>query len=335
MNEALDRIAALLLGYRGQPGSVFLYAHVGIDGDALGSCLSLLLALRKAGVGARFLMDEPVSFRLTFLPCLDRIEPYQDEKLDELAAGQLLAMAVDCTGGARTGRLQALFDKAPLTAVLDHHVNDVAAEPLQYFDTTAAAVGEIAYDLIRLLENHLQMDLMDRDMATLLMTAIISDTGGFVFSNTTARTFHTAASLMVYSINLRQITYHQFDMTSQARLRLMGRLFGCARFEKDGRLAISLAGQHLLEETGASDTDLDGVISYIRNVAGVEAAFLIRELPDGSLRVNIRSGEKFDAADFASCFGGGGHPRAAGFQLSGMTLEEAAGLVSSKAGERL
>jgi bifunctional oligoribonuclease and PAP phosphatase NrnA len=335
MADIMNQIAARLLRCQKLPGSVYLYPHVGVDGDSLGTCLALLLVFRKAGIPARLLLDEPVPYRLTFLPNLDLIEPFSEGNLQDLAADQQLAMAVDCSDGTRTGRRQALFDRAPQVIVLDHHVSGGESGPLRCIDATAAAVGEMAFDLIRILGERLQTDLLDLSTATLLMAAIVSDTGGFVFANTSARTFKTAACLMTFDVDLRRLTYHLFDLTSQARLRLMGRLFSDARFLHQGKLAIAMAGQLLLEETGASDADLEGVINYLRNAAGVEAAFLIREMPDGSLRVNIRGSDRFDAAEFAGRFGGGGHPRAAGLQLSGMTLDEAASMIAQKAGEQL
>jgi phosphoesterase RecJ-like protein len=335
MADLLGPIATRLLRSRNKPGSVFLYPHVGVDGDTLGTCLALLLVFRKIGLSARLLLDEPVPYRLAFLPYLDLIEPFDDRAVPELAASQKLALAVDCSEGSRTGRRQALFDRAPDLLVLDHHVSGGDSSPLQVIDATAAAVGEMAYDLIRILERRLRRELLDLPIATLLMAAIVSDTGGFVFSNTTARTFQTAACLMHFAVDLRQMTYHLFDSTNQARLRLMGRLFSDARFLCQGKLAVAAAGQKLLEETGATDADFEGVITYLRNVAGVEAAFLIRELPDGDLRVNIRGSERFDAAEFACRFGGGGHSRAAGLQLTGMDLEQATALIAKEAGEQL
>jgi bifunctional oligoribonuclease and PAP phosphatase NrnA len=338
MAKDLEQIADQLFACRTGPGSVHLYPHVGIDGDALGSCLALVVILRKIGVQARLLLDEPVPDRLAFMPALDLIEPFDERALPELAAGQQLAVAVDCSDSARLGARQRLFDQAPRIIVIDHHVTSqtpAAENELRCIDPGAAAVGEIIFDLIRLLEKRQGSSLLDQLAATLLMTAIIADTGGFVFSNTSARTFKTAACLMSFSLNLRQITYHLFDASSQARLRLMGSLFSSARFSNRGRLAIALAGRQLLAETGATDADLEGVVSYLRNVDGVEVAFLVRELNDGSLRVNIRSGEFFNAATFAARFGGGGHPKSAGLSLSGMTLDQAADLLSEKAGDLL
>ena len=335
MSESIARLAERLLMARGTPGSVFLYPHVGVDGDALGSALALAVALRRIGVRVRLPLDEAVPDRLDFLPALDLIEPYGENLIEEMAADQQLALALDCSDGERAGRRKGLFDLAEQIAVIDHHVSGGDSGDLRWIDPEAAATGEMVFDLITVLEGRLGVSLIDKDIEILVMTAIISDTGGFVFSNTSARTFRTAAALMDGEVDLRRITYQLFDLTSQSRLRLMGRIFTGAVFHCEGRLALAMADQKLLSTCGAGDADLEGVVGHLRNVAGVEVAFLIRETADGKIRVNIRSSDQFNAARFAGLFGGGGHPKAAGLQLDYLGLDDAANLIIGKAGEWL
>lgn len=335
MSEIIDRIADRLMSALDKPGSVFLYPHIGIDGDALGSALALALVLSRIGVPVRLPLDEDIPDRLNFLPGLDLIECYREDLLESFSRDQQLAIAIDCSDSERVGRRRALFDLSPEKAALDHHVSGGESGDLRWIDPSAAAAGEIVFDLITRLEKRAGRRLHDETTETLLMTAIISDTGGFVYSNTTARTFRTAASLMDGDINLRRITYQLFDMTSQVRMRLMGRIFTDVRFSHEGRLALALVGQNLLAEHQATDADLEGVIAHLRNVAGVEVAFLIREIDNDLLRVNIRSSDSFNAADFAQNYGGGGHPKAAGLQLRNMSLDDAARMIVDKAGEWL
>ncbi len=335
MIEIMDQLVERFLEAGKKPGSIMLYPHVGIDADALGSSLALLICLRKINVQARLLLDEPIPDKLKFLPGLDLIETFNEDDLDKLALDQQIALTIDCSEGGRVGRRQALYERAGEFAVIDHHVSGGESGHLRWIDHQAAASGEMVYDLIHHLQQKLGCELLDEDTETLLMTAIVSDTGGFVYSNTSARTFRTAANLMDREIDLRRITYQLFDRTSQVRLRLMGRIFTDARFSTDGRLVMSAVNRELLQEYGATDTDVEGVIAHLRNVAGVEVAFLIREVGEDTLRVNIRSSDSFNAALFASQFGGGGHPKAAGMQLRHMTIEQAEDMILTKAGERL
>lgn len=330
-----DRIIARLLQLRGQPGIITLLPHVSADGDALGSALALALALQALGLKPRILVDEPVSHRLSFLPAIDSIEVYPCEGPADPVSGQLMAIAIDCADSERVGCRQEIFDKAPLQAALDHHVSSGESTGLKFVDPSAAATGEIVADVIAELGRQAGLDLLTPDIAMLLMAAIISDTGGFVYSNTSARSFATAATLMAARPDLRRITYQLFDLTSQKRLRLTGRVFTDTRFALGGRVALAIVDQALLNAYEAGDGDLDGIVAELRNVAGVEVAVLIRELADGTIRANLRSNDAFNAAEFARRFGGGGHPKAAGMTLRGVAPSAAADLILAEIGQRL
>lgn len=327
MREGLCRIAERLLSFADQDSSlVILYPHVSADGDALGSAQALSLALARLDIDNLVLADEPPAQKLQFLPAIEQVVVYEESAREELERRQSLAFAIDCVEPARTGRRQALVEKAPLLAAIDHHTTAGPASGLRLVETTAAATGELVYELIRLLEEMSDCVLMDRAIATCLMAAIVSDTGSFSFSNTTAQTFRIAAGLMEFQPDLVRMSYLMFTQTSKARLHLTGAVLAGARFELDGRIAVGLVPASLMRQTGAVDEDLDGLVGQLRSAEGVQVAFLLRELDNGLglVRVNIRSSEHFDAARFASRFNGGGHPRAAGFNFTGLTLTEAA-----------
>jgi phosphoesterase RecJ-like protein len=332
--KKIDRLAERLLACRTNEQSVYLYPHVNIDGDALGSALALLLVLDALGVHTCLPLDEPVPPKLDFLPGLDRIT-WMNDRDGPVCREQTLALLIDCSDPSRLGNRGTLCEKARERWVLDHHIARRLPDDREIVDTRAAAAAELVHDLIRALELLSGRELLDRSCAVLLMTALISDTGGFVFSNTTKRSFAIAADLMDDDLDLRQITYRLFHRSSLARLHLMGRIFSEARFSHSGRIVLALVGQELMQDCNATDDDLDGIIGYLRNVSGVEMAMILRLLPDETIRVNIRSGPEIDAAAFAGSYGGGGHPRAAGMTLAGMSLETAAAALLQKAGELL
>ena len=320
--------------------AVYLYPHISVDGDAVGSVLALGLALEKVGVPFYFPLDEAIPPKLAFLPALDRVESIDADALAMAARPvsrprQLAAVAIDCSGPERLGARRTWYLQAPVQLVLDHHVSDRPAEPGYVIDTTAAAVGELVFELISILGKKTNRNLMDPTLAMLLMVAIMSDTGSFVYSNTTSRTFSIAAQLMQPPLDLRAITYELFDRSSAAKLRLRGQIFSAAQISHQDRIIYAAVDEPMMVRCQASDHDLDGIIADLRNVSGIDAAFLVRCQPDGTLRVNIRSSERFDAAAFARQFGGGGHPRAAGMTLAGMTLADAADVIVQKAGECL
>ena len=315
----MDRLAAAA----NEPGYIFLYPHVGADGDALGSSLALLLVLEKLDFKARLLVDEPISPKLQFLPHWEKAQVFEEKMASSLAGEQNIALAIDCADADRTGRRRLVFEKSSCQAALDHHISSGESGSLRLIDAGAAATAEIIADLIRDFEKLYGIELMDRDVATLLMAALVSDTGRFVYSNTTARSFSTAAWLMQYDIDLRTITYNLYDISSQTRIRLTGRIFSDAEFFCDGRIALAKVDPALLSEYEATEHDLEGIVSQLRNVDGVEASFVLRQLDDGKIRVNIRSSDRFNASQFAREYGGGGHPKAAGMTLDSVDLQTA------------
>ncbi len=333
--KGIERLADRLLACRQTDETVCIFPHVNIDGDALGSALALLLSLRALGVCACLPLDEPVPAKLDFLPALDQISLLSGSAFPPCSDGRWLALLVDCAQTIRLGQRQALSEQAAERWTLDHHIPRQQPGSQDVIDTSAAAAAELVYDLILALEHKTRLVLLDRVVATLLMAALISDTGGFVYSNTKKKTFAIASQLMDDDINLNEITYRLFHRSSQGRLRLMGRLFSEARFSYGGRVAMATVSPQTMQDCQATDDDLDGIISHLRDVAGVELAVVLRLQAEGEIRVNLRSGASFDVSRFAGQFGGGGHARAAGMTLTQLTLEEAAALILQKAGELL
>ncbi len=333
MQKKIRQLARrLLLCYR-QQQAVYLYPHVDIDGDALGSALALLLALEKLGVRTVLPLDEPVPENLKFLPALDKIHQLGQD--DESLPRQTLALLLDCSDVSRLGQRSELPGQAAEQWVLDHHIPGRPVTEREVIDTTAAAVAELVYHLIRLLEEYSDRKLRGHDCAVLLLAGLISDTGGFVFTNTSKRTFTIAADLMDESIDLQNISYQLFHKSSQARLCLMGQVFSRTEYHLAGRIALCLVDQAMLASCQADDADLEGIINQLRNVAGVDLALILRQQADGTIKINLRSSEALDAAQLAAVFSGGGHARAAGASIKGLDLAGAKIALLQKAGELL
>ena len=335
MINRLTELVDKLLTYVGTDQEIYLYPHASIDGDALGSTLALLTVLKKAGVKARFLYDETIPDKYRFLENLHLIESYDVNEIDQYVTRQSLALCLDCSEPSRTGQRQQLLEKAPEIAVIDHHVSEGEAGYLRLIDPLSAATGELIYDVAAAMEKLTGKKLIETPEATCLMMALIADTGRFTFSNTTRRTFSIAAELMAHPVPVRDIVYQLFDLTSPSRIRISGHDYHDAAYFKQGKIVVATVSRDVMAACEADDSDLDGLPGQLRNIEGVEISFLLRELHDDSIRVNIRSSSVFDAAAFAKKMGGGGHARAAGATLKGMTLEQATQLLIEKASEVL
>jgi phosphoesterase RecJ-like protein len=177
--------------------------------------------------------------------------------------------------------------------------------------------------------------LLAHEHAVCIMGAILTDTGGFRFSNTTRETFMVASSLMQYDVDISALSYEMLESMTLAKYRLIGLTSEHARFFHNGRIAMLGVSRKMLEETGADEGDTNGLANMLRAIESVRVAFVLKEGEDGVVRVNIRSKEGFDAAAFASGYGGGGHTRAAGFNLEKTDLGSAESMLAEKAGEWL
>ncbi len=333
MVNIAEAITSRLLTFRDSRKEIQVFPHVRVDGDCLGSAAAITLALQKLGIKARFYMDEKISERLAFLAIPENLyEVYDSEKHAEYKALQGAVLAVDCSDAGRMGRAGALFAENIDPMVIDHHVSSGEAYGLRLVDPNSAATAELMTGIIRLLEEHSGTKLMDASVANFLMAGLQSDTGRFSYSNTTPSTFRAAADLLEHGANVNLNAYHLFDLTNVERMRLIARALSSARFFYEGKVALTVVTQEMLNEFQAGDDAADGLAANLRDIKGVVASFAIRETADGEVRVNIRSYPPFDASEFAGFFGGGGHRRAAGFTVTDKSANEVARIIIEKAG---
>ena len=332
-----EAITDTILTLAGSDQILYIYPHISADGDALGSSLGLALILAKLDVKARILTSEELSEKLAFLPhhglinCFDRSK----EQEEEILRSQAMALAIDCSAADRLAKRLPLYEAAKTKLVIDHHISDLPDEPLYLVNTTAAATCEMIVFYMRYLEERFSMELLDSEIGVCLMTGMVTDTGRFSFSSVTARTFEAASVLMRIPIAIGELTEHLFDTISVSKLRLTGIIANRAELYHDDLFVIADLPKSILDDIDWVETDLEGLAAKMRNVDSVELSVMLRELKNGYIRGNIRSGPLVDAQAFARQFGGGGHLRAAGFTVKDMTMADAKVKIIQLAGEVL
>ncbi len=330
VSPSLAAIGRELLLAADRSAIVDILPHVRADGDAAGSALALWFVLTDLGMSARVWLEEPLDWTLGNLPGADQITVFTAEAALGANAADVAVM-VDCGETSRLGSRAGLFTTAPVRMVLDHHLSSRDSEGLSHIDSRAAAVGEIVFSLIQWLEKEKKRPFMSPEIATCLMSAILTDTGGFRFSNTTRDTFEIAAELMKCGLDIGELSYGLLESMSLAKYRLIGLAHAHAHFHHNAQLAVLAITREMLSETGAAETDTNGLANMLRAVQSVCLAIVLKIDEDGIVRGNVRSKDGFNAAEFAGLFGGGGHARAAGFQLEGMDLKTAAARVTDVA----
>src|SRR5712691_447481 len=304
--------AALAPGQR-----VCLTTHVNPDGDGLGSEAGLVHLLRSRGVDAVITNPTATPPRFGFLfedlPGVDRT----GEAIKELRRCDLI-IVLDISDFGRLGMLgETVRARGVPVACVDHHVSVGLLPPgPRYLDADAAATGELIFELA--LANSWTVS---QEAARGLYVAILTDTGGFRFSNTRPRTLRVAAELLETGVDAEEIYLEVYARAPEGRPRLFAEALQTLVVEPQHGLAWVTVPPGAIERLGVSSDDLDGVVEFPRSIEGVRMALLFREVSQGRVKVSLRSVGDVDVAAFAKEFGGGGHTKAAGLSLTGSLAE--------------
>lgn len=293
-----------------------LIAHIAPDGDTVGSVLALLFALESMGKRVTALCDGDPPSDLRKLPGLDRFERYDDTERAHFCASNRTVIAVDCADRGRLGAAIELFDETPVRIVIDHHVSNDGFGGINLIDGGAAATGELIAQLIDELGV-----AMTTSIAACLYAAIASDTGGFVYSNTTGITLRLAARLIDFGIDFSALQRDLFRTRSIAKTRLIALCLQDFSLHYDGQMSLRVITGDELRASDLLTTDSNGVVEFLRDIEGVEVAVYARQLASGLFKVSMRSQQSVDVASLAARYAGGGHIRAAGFSWHGSDPE--------------
>ncbi len=309
MSAAARQVVALL-----RPGRrVCLTTHVNPDGDGLGSEVAMVHLLRAQGIDAIITNPTPTPERFVFLfadlPGADQSRA----AVKELRRADVV-LVLDIADLSRLGNLgPTVRERGVPVACLDHHVGpgDLPDGP-RFVDSQAAATGELVFLLARELGWPITPPV-----ARALYVALVTDTGGFRFSNTRPRTLHVAAELLATGVDTEQIYLDVYANAPVGRPRLLAEVLQTLVVEDDEGLAWVTVAPGALERHGVDADDLDGAVEHARSVRGVRLALLFRPVSGSRVKVSFRSVGAVDVSALARHFGGGGHTKAAGAAIPG------------------
>lgn len=309
---ALDRdyeavADCLLAGQR-----FLLTGHRNPDGDTLGSALALARALERSGKEARVVTRDSWSAAYRWLPGIEKVDVLEALPPEWPAAFDAL-LTLECPDGPRTG-----FPGLELGRVvnIDHHPGNTRYGQLNLVDVRAAAAGEIVADLLDFLDWPL-----DESIATNLWVSLVSDTGSFRYSSTTAKALALGARLVAAGVRPGEVNELLFETRPERALKLEALVLGTLELHDEGRVATLELPSEFLSATGALSSDAEGLVNRARGVEGVRAAVLLSEQGDGEIGCSLRSKGGIDVRRVAVLHGGGGHRNASGCTVRGSTLE--------------
>jgi len=286
--------------------------HVRPDGDALGSQLALGLSLKQLGKDVRIWNEEGMLEKYRFLPNANLLTkpPAEPEDVD-------VAIALDTAIQNRLGTTLPAVRSAKLWINIDHHPSNPGYGDLAYIDPKAPATGQILFELIKS-----EKFPIDAAVAENLYVAISTDTGSFQYPNTTARTLEIAAELVRAGVDVGRVSQLIYENYPRRRVELLRDLLGTMRFDANDRVASFSLSLATAKKLGVLPEDNEGLIDHLRAIRGVIVAVFLEELPEGKVRVSMRSkSEKVDVCAICEKFGGGGHVLAAGARVRGSLAE--------------
>lgn len=278
-------------------------SHIRPDGDSLGSSLALCWILRGLKKDAEVIMCDEVPHAYSKLPGSELVRVVADVDRDYDAV-----FVIECSDVSRPGlpNLNRQF-----VVNIDHHSTTELFGDVNWIDSTAAAVGEMIYNLAKAIGSRINPEL-----ASCVYAALLTDTGSFHFSNTTERTFKIASELVRHGAQPAKLSQAIFYSYPYAKVRLVGEVLSTLERDQSGRIAWIRMSLEAMEQTGATEDDSDGIINYPLTVGEVEAVAFFRELPNANFRISLRSKNRVNVARVAEHFGGGGHCNAAGFTIA-------------------
>ncbi len=292
-----------------QSERVLLTSHSNPDGDAIGSELATKRVLESLGKQVTIWNLDPTPGIYQQLPGSESIhvgsQPPANwpEEIDTV-------IFIECPTPDRSGLAELLAGKTVVN--IDHHLGNSFYGAHNWVDPAAPAVACMVLELAEALHA-----AVDETTANSLFLALVSDTGGFRFSNATERAFTNARDLVAAGASPERVAHILYEQRSEASIRLLAEMLDSLQLAGNGAVATALLLPRMYERAGATHQDSEGLIDHPRSIAGVEVVGLIRQIEDGEFKISLRSRGDLDVESIARRYSGGGHRNAAGCRMSG------------------
>jgi phosphoesterase RecJ-like protein len=279
-------------------------SHSRPDGDSIGSQLAMAYALKTLGKDVVVINADQAPPPLMAFPGVSDIviAPHADGEFDA-------AIIMECGDLTRTGvsGLERFF-----VINIDHHPGNTGYGRINWFDSSAAACGEMVFDLVRALGVTLSVEI-----ATHIYLAILTDTGSFHYSSMSPRTFDICREALEAGVDPVLVARNVYDSNNMGRLKLFGAVLSAMQIDETGRIAIVYLDHEMAREAGGTYEDTEGLINLPLTVKEIQAVVFFKQDKGDEYRVSLRSKGDIDIGSVAKEFGGGGHKNAAGCSVTG------------------
>jgi phosphoesterase RecJ-like protein len=284
---------------------VLVISHKDADGDTLGSALAMKHVFEGMGKQVTVRVPPPVPGTYRFLPGFDAVNAEEDGETPDLA------VVMDASNRERFSDVVTSLPATVPLVNIDHHVSNTRFGTVNLVVVGACSTAEVTYDLLG------EWDWpVSAPIATNLYVGVLTDTGGFRHENTTERALEIAARLVQAGADPANIAEKVYKSLKLTTMKLTAMVLGTIGFDCDDRLVHAQVTQELLGRAGAAMDETEGLIDMLQSVDGLELAILFKEMAPQLTKISIRSRGAANANLLAQVFGGGGHERAAGAEIS-------------------
>ncbi|MDO9465621.1 MAG: bifunctional oligoribonuclease/PAP phosphatase NrnA [bacterium] len=280
--------------------------HVYPDGDAIGSQIALYLLLKRMGKDVELINSFPLPARYKFLPNSGLIKhnvtlPYSE-----------LAFVLDVGSKGRLGNMRDHINNIKTVINIDHHLSNDCFGIINWIDPHMSSVGEQIFHLYKYMKLEIR-----KPEAICLYTAIVTDTGSFQYSNTSAETHLAVSELLQTGIDHTKICNQIYQNIPVSKLKLLQLALETLSFDAKGKIGYMFITSDMYTKACAREEDSEEIVEYARNVEGVEVGILFKQHSQGNIKISFRSKSKINVSKIASKFGGGGHHNAAACTING------------------
>lgn len=303
-----------------------LMGHLDPDGDCIGSLFALKWYLDALNKSSLVLLSNPPDdkYQILEISSIDYMT-FRDYNLNKKKYYNCIAL--DSGDLERLGEGKEIASNC-YTVNIDHHIDNPAYGDINYVNSRKAAVGEIIYDFINLDQDY----LLDKKIGTAISTAIIADTGGFKYQNTTAEVFNIMSEMMSLGVDIYNINRAVFGSIEFSSIKLKAKALSTLQLHENRKIAYLEVNQKMLKDVGAEEKETSGLVNYARDIIGVEVGLVFTEIEGKKTKVSLRSNSYCPVNEIAAYFSGGGHPRAAGCVIN-MSIENSQEAVLRKVEE--
>ena len=307
-----------------------LTSHVNPDGDSIGSEIALYLYLKNLGKNAKIINYSPTPANYTFLDKDNIIEQFDEAKHKDKIYNADVVFILDTNEYSRVRTMAPYIQSSKAKKVLiDHHMG-FSSNGFDYYisDVNSPATGEILYRFFK----NIGADVITKDMAAALYTAIMTDTGSFKFNRTGPETHTITAELLKYGLDPFEIYSEVYNKATIGKLHLLGRFLNNIKLEFNNQLAYSVILQKDFIETDTNEYELEGFSAHLMSLETVKLAIVITETKRG-VKISFRSKADIRSNELAKEFEGGGHQNASGAFVEGANINELTKEILQKAEE--